>query len=106
MRGTVSWGSGQAVLARLATTVGNQDRAAVHFEAALELERRWGARAWLVKTRAGYAALLVARGGPGDRDRAAELAHEAIAQAEKLQITPAIVPNTVQQLAEARLQSS
>lgn len=99
MRGTVSWGSGRAVLARLATTVGNLDQAAQYFEAALELERRWGARAWLVKTRAGYAAMLVARGGPGDHDRAAGLAREAIAQAETLQIMPTVIPNAVQQLA-------
>jgi DNA-binding SARP family transcriptional activator len=103
MRGTVSWGSGQALLARLATTVGNLDRAADHFEAAIELERRWEARAWLVKTRAGYAAVLVTRGEPGDHDRAEELAREAIARAETLQIMPTVIPNTLQQLAETPL---
>jgi DNA-binding SARP family transcriptional activator len=106
MRGTVSWGSGQAMLARLATTVGKLDQAAHHFEAALELERGWGARAWLVKTRAGYAAMLVARDGPGDHDRAAELAREAIAQAETLKIMPGVIPDTARQLVETPLQPS
>jgi DNA-binding SARP family transcriptional activator len=100
MRGTVSWGSGQAVLGHLASTVGNLDRAAEHFAAAIELEHRWGARAWLVKTSASYAATLVARGGPGDHGRAAELAREAIAQAQTLGIMPAVIPDTVQQLVE------
>jgi hypothetical protein len=34
-----------------------------------------------------------------DHDRAAELAREAIARAETLQIMPTVIPNTVQQLA-------
>jgi DNA-binding SARP family transcriptional activator len=106
MRGTESWGSGQAVLGRLAGTVGNLDQAARHFEAALELERRWGARAWLVKTRVNYAALLLARGGRGDQDRAAGLAREAIAQAERLQIMPTVISDTVRQLVETPLQPS
>jgi tetratricopeptide (TPR) repeat protein len=99
MRGTVSWGSGHAMLGRLASTVGDVDQAAQHFEAALVLERGWGARAWLVKTRADYAAALAARGGPGDHDRATVLAREAIAQAERLEIMPTVIPAGVQQLA-------
>jgi hypothetical protein len=99
MRGTVSWGSGQTVLGRLASTVGNLDQAAQHFEAALDLERRWGARAWLVRTQSSYAALLVKRGGVSERDRAVELGREAIAQAQALKITPAVIPSTVGPLA-------
>ena len=103
MRGTVSWGSGQAVLGRLATTIGDLDQAVKHFEAAVVLEHRWGARAWLVKTRADYAAALFARGGPGDEDRATALAREATAQAEALQIMPTVVTSTVRPLAERSL---
>ena len=106
MRGTISWGSGQTVLGQLGSTVGDLDQAARHFEAALELERRWGARAWLVRTQASYAALLLERAGVGDRDRAVELGREAIAQAEALQITPAVIPITVRRLGERSLQSS
>ena len=99
MRGTVSWGSGHAVLGRLASTA-NLDRAARHFESALDLEHRWGARAWLVRTQANYAAVLVERGGVGDRDRAAELGREAIAQADTLQIVATVIPDIVRRLAE------
>jgi DNA-binding SARP family transcriptional activator len=106
MRGTVSWGSGQTVLGRLASTVGNLDQAAQHFEAALDLERRWGARAWLVRTQSSYAALLVKRGGVSERDRAVELGREAIAQAQALKIAPAVIPSTVGPLAERSLQWS
>ena len=50
---------------RLASTIGKLDHAAQHFEAALVLERGWSACAWLVKTRAGYAATLAVRGELG-----------------------------------------
>jgi DNA-binding SARP family transcriptional activator len=106
MRGTVSWGSGHAVLGRLASTMGNVDQAAQHFEQAVVLERGWGARAWLVKTRVGYAATLVTRGGPGDDERAITLAREAIAQANMLQMTPTIIPSTVRSFAERSLLTS
>jgi DNA-binding SARP family transcriptional activator/tetratricopeptide (TPR) repeat protein len=104
MRGTISWGSGETLLGRLASTGGNLDQAAHHFEAALDLERGWGARAWLVRTGVGYAALLVERGGPGDRERARDLARETVAQAKALQVSPTAVPSTVRELGEARLQ--
>jgi hypothetical protein len=42
---------------------------------------------------------LVARGGPGDRDRATALAREAIAQAETMHIMPTVIPSTVRPLA-------
>jgi tetratricopeptide (TPR) repeat protein len=100
MRGTVTWGSGQAVLGRRALTMGDVEQAVQHFEAAVLLERRWGARAWLVKTRAGDAAALVARGGPGDYDRATALAREAMAQAETLRIMPTVIAGIEPQLAE------
>ena len=103
MRGTVSWGSGQAMLGRLASTAGKLDQAALHFDAALVLERSWGARAWLVKTRAGYAATLAARGGPGDHDRATSLARDAIGQAETLQIMLTVIPSTVRPLVDRSL---
>jgi tetratricopeptide (TPR) repeat protein len=106
MRGTVSWGSGHTMLGRLAGTVGDLDQGARHFEAALDLERRWGARAWLVKTQASYAALLVERDGVGDRDRAFEFGREAIAQAEARQIDPSVIPSAVMRLTERSVQPS
>jgi DNA-binding SARP family transcriptional activator len=106
MRGTVSWGSGHAILGRLASTAGDVEHAAQHFEAALTLERLWGARAWLVRTQASYAALLIERAGVGDHDRAVELGRQAIAQAAALQITPDVIPRTVAPLDDRSLQSS
>jgi DNA-binding SARP family transcriptional activator len=100
MRGTVSWGCGHAMLGRLASTIGNLDQAAQHFEAALGLERRWRARAWLVKTQASYAALLVERGGRGDRDAALEFGQGAIAHAAALHMAPAVIPKAVRRLTE------
>jgi tetratricopeptide (TPR) repeat protein len=106
MRGTVSWGSGQTVLGRLSGTIGNLDQAAQHFEAALDLEHQWRARAWLVKTQASYAAVLVERDGVGDREAAFEFGREAIVQAEALHIAPAVIPKAVRRLTEVSLQSS
>ncbi len=106
MRGCFSWGSAQYTLARLATTKGNLDDAARHYGAALELERRWRARAWLVRTRIHYAEMLVNRAGPGDRDLATDLAREAIAQAHTLDICAAAIPGTVRELADAALERS
>jgi hypothetical protein len=101
MRGSFSWGSAQYALARLASTKGDLDRSARHYEAALELERGWKARAWLVRTRAHYAEVLVNRARPGDRDLAADLAHEAVAQAHTLDISATAIPNRVRELAAA-----
>jgi tetratricopeptide (TPR) repeat protein len=106
MRGSFSWGSAQYTLARLATTRGKLDHAARHYEAALELERRWNARAWLVRTRAHYAEMLINRAGPGDRDLATDLAREAVAQAHTLDIPAAAIPETVKEAAQAALQRS
>jgi hypothetical protein len=44
-----------------------------HFSDALEANRRIGARAWLAHTEHDYAQLLLARGGPGDGERAQTL---------------------------------
>jgi DNA-binding SARP family transcriptional activator len=101
MRGTVSWGSAQTTLARLAAAAGNHDHAAQHYEQALEIERRWGARAWLVRTRTHHAELLINRARPGDREHATDLAREAIAQAHMLGMSPGAIPDEVRQVAEA-----
>lgn len=106
MRGSFSWGSAQYTLARLATTKGDLDHAVRHYEAALELEQRWNARAWLVRTRAHYAEVLVDRAAPGDRDLATDHAREAIAQARALDISPAAIPQTVRELAYTAVQGS
>jgi tetratricopeptide (TPR) repeat protein len=106
MRGTVSWGSAHATLGKLASTAGYLDDATIHYQAALELERRWGARAWLVRTRARYADLLLRRARPGDHETALDLAREAIAQARVLQLSPDLIPAHVRHRAETPLEPS
>jgi DNA-binding winged helix-turn-helix (wHTH) protein/tetratricopeptide (TPR) repeat protein len=54
------------------------------FEQALVTERRLGARCLTTRTRQQYAALLAERDGAGDRERARELASEALSAAESI----------------------
>jgi hypothetical protein len=57
----------------LAAVLDRPGQAQAHFEVALEMNARMGARAYLARTRAEYAAWLLRRGRPGDRARAREL---------------------------------
>jgi DNA-binding SARP family transcriptional activator/tetratricopeptide (TPR) repeat protein len=82
-------GSAHYALARFATTLGRDDEAAAHFEAALVSDAALGARPALIQTRARYAELLAAR---GDAERAAELAAAAVADARALGIPDAVPP--------------
>ena len=66
-------GSAHAYLGLLAATFGDQDVAARHFDAALAMNERMGARPFLARTQLWYARLLIARDGPGDRGRASAL---------------------------------
>jgi class 3 adenylate cyclase len=54
----------------LAATVEHFDDAIAHYEAALDVHHRMGARPWLARTRYDLARALVGRGGSGDRERA------------------------------------
>lgn len=74
-------------LARLAAVSADHEAAEEHFEAALELTRRTGARAYEAEIRADYAAMLLARDDAGDRERAQELIAAAAASAGKLGLT-------------------
>jgi hypothetical protein len=91
---------------KLATTAGNLDSGAAHYQAALELERHWGARAWLVRTRARYADVLLRRSAPGDQETALDLAREAIAQSRALRISADLLTREVRHHADAPLQPS
>jgi tetratricopeptide (TPR) repeat protein len=82
--GVESYGSADRYLGMLALAAGDADRAATHFEAALELNRGMGAATWLAHTAYEYARALLRRGAAGDRDRAARLLGEAAALAERL----------------------
>jgi class 3 adenylate cyclase/tetratricopeptide (TPR) repeat protein len=88
--GILSWGSISQQLGSLAALMDRFDDAERHFEDALAMNERMGERPALVRTRVDYAAMRLARGGPGDAARAAELARAAIAGAEPLGMKPSI----------------
>jgi len=71
-------------LGLLARTMGQLDAGAAHFEDALAMSARMGARPFHARTQYEYARLLHRRGGPGDTARAAVLVAEAIATADAL----------------------
>ncbi len=78
------FGAVSRYLGLLAVTCGRLDDAERHFTAALALNTRMGARAWVAHTQADLAAMLARRGGPGDVARAAELQTAALQTAEEL----------------------
>jgi tetratricopeptide (TPR) repeat protein len=72
-------GSVARYLGLLATMLGRPDDAVRHFEDALAMNERMGARPWLAFTQEDYARMLLARDGPGDSVRARELIEQAVA---------------------------
>jgi DNA-binding winged helix-turn-helix (wHTH) protein len=79
-----SHGSVMSLLARLAATLRRDAEAAAHYEAAVAKETAMGARPALLITKAGYAALLRARGRARDRARADELLADVTASARAM----------------------
>ncbi len=69
-------------LALLAATMGRWQDAERHFEDALRTTAKLGDKPWLARTRAEYGAVLLARGAPGDRERALALLTDALDAAE------------------------
>jgi DNA-binding SARP family transcriptional activator len=63
-------GSVARYLAILAASRSRWEDAARHFEGALEMNTRMGARPWLAHTQRDFARMLVARDAPGDREKA------------------------------------
>ena len=80
----VCYGSVAHYLGMLAETMGDHDRAAADYEAALQFNLEMGASVWVAHTRYHYAVTLLARNHPGDRDKAAALAAAALITAESL----------------------
>jgi DNA-binding NarL/FixJ family response regulator len=68
----------------LAATMERREDAARHFESALEMNARQGARPWLAHTQYQYARMLLARGLTEDRARAAVLLDQALEAARTL----------------------
>jgi uncharacterized protein HemY len=75
--GEVAIGSVARYLGILATTTGRWDAAAEHFEDAITLNARMGARPWLAHAQDDYAHMLLQRPQPGDRQRALDLLAQA-----------------------------
>jgi tetratricopeptide (TPR) repeat protein len=76
--GGATYGSVWRQLALLADVLGRFDDAAGHFERALEAHRAAGALPYLAHTQREFAGMLLSRGRPEDRERAARLLDEAI----------------------------
>lgn len=78
-----SYGAADRFLGMLAATLGQCDAAQRHFEAALAMDERTGARPWLAHSRYEYAALLFRQRG-ADTGRGATLLQAAIATCREL----------------------
>lgn len=70
-------GSVSRALGILATVLGRLEDAERHFEDALEMNQRMGARPWVAYTQHDLAKMLVGRDAPGDREAAVGLLREA-----------------------------
>ena len=68
----------------LAACMQHWDDAERHFEHAVAMNDRLGARPAAVRTRRAYAAMLLDRNAPGDQQRAADLITAALAETEQL----------------------
>jgi DNA-binding SARP family transcriptional activator/tetratricopeptide (TPR) repeat protein len=77
-------GSVSRYLGLLAATIGRQAEAERHFEDALAMNGRIGARPWLAHTQEDYARLLLERDEPGDRGRANELLESCLSTCHEL----------------------
>lgn len=80
------YGAADRYLGMLAATLGEAERAATHFERALELNRRMRMPTWVARTAYEYARFLQGRGGGsgGSRTHAEALAGEAATLAERI----------------------
>jgi DNA-binding CsgD family transcriptional regulator len=78
------YGAMSRYLGALATTMGHWDTAAQHFEDALTMNARMGARPWLAHTQYAYTTMLLARNQPGDGDKATALLDSALVTAREL----------------------
>ncbi len=77
-------GSASRPLGGLAATLGRWQEAESHFQAALELNAKMGARPFVAHTQHDYAAMLLERDNAGDRERALALLDEALDTAQEM----------------------
>jgi tetratricopeptide (TPR) repeat protein len=81
-----SFGAGSRFLGQLAATMGRWQEAESHFDQALAMNARMGAKPWLAHTQFQYAHMLLerSRGGAGDIERATKLLDESESIARQL----------------------
>jgi len=82
--GLVVTGAADRSIGQLATVLGRYDEAEERYEAALALERNFGARALVPRTQYWYARLLAERDETGDRTRAKALLDECVTTTAEL----------------------
>jgi len=82
--GTTCYGAVARYLGALATTLGQWEDAANHFEDAIAMNARMEAWPWLAHTQAQYATMLLARNQSGDHEKAAALLSAALATTRQL----------------------
>jgi DNA-binding CsgD family transcriptional regulator len=82
--GVAFFGAADRYLGMLAGTVGDWDGACRSFDAALELNRRMGARTWLAHTTYEYGRMLTSRGRSEDAAEVDSLLSEATTLAEQI----------------------
>ena len=87
VEGWACLGSADRPLGMLATTMGRWAEAEAHFQAALDLNSRLGARTWLARTEFRYAQMLLARRHAGDAEDARMLLKQALGTATSLGMT-------------------
>jgi tetratricopeptide (TPR) repeat protein len=80
----VSFGAAARALGVLAALLDRPDDSERHFEVAIAVERRMRARPWLAHVQHDYGAMLLARGGADDDERAAALLDDALRTYEEL----------------------
>lgn len=78
------YGAASRYLGMLAATMCRWDESQRHFEAALAMNARMGAKPWLAHTQHEYATMLLARNQPGDREHALALLDEALCTSRAL----------------------
>ncbi|MDP2674150.1 MAG: protein kinase [Dehalococcoidia bacterium] len=83
-------GSASRSLGQLATAMDRWEEAEKHFEDALEMNGRMGARPYLAHTQHDYASMLLRRGAPGDREKALGLVTQALDTAQELGMKPLV----------------
>jgi tetratricopeptide (TPR) repeat protein len=77
-------GSGAFFLGHLAATMRKYEDAQAHLEQALQFDAGMGARPFVARTQHQYGRMLLARDGPGDRDKALVLLTQALGTAKEL----------------------